>query len=156
MEVWKKGAGQVKLEASQSDEIEDYKSLEKGSSRPEVSDRELKAWIATATFGRRTVRYLTLTVGATKNVGWNYICGSLLRLQKMLSQVTYFSYWGKGDARHVHLLVVAPWLSQATWSDLWRLCSKYRVVYIKSVPDIDKLIEYIRVHPDEVKQFVYD
>ncbi len=122
----------------------------------ETTDREIKGWLTKSTYGRRTVRYLTLTVGETKNVGWNYICGSLLRLQKMLSQVTYFSYWGKGDARHVHLLVVAPWLSQATWSDLWRLCSKYRVVYIKSIPDIDKLIEYIRVHPDEVKQFVYD
>ncbi len=140
IDIWKKFEGE---------EVEVFEG-------EKYSDREIKGWLTKETYGRRTVRYLTLTVGVTKNVGWNYICGSLLRLQKMLSQTSYFTYWGKGDARHVHLLVVAPWLSQRTWSDLWRLCSKYRVVYIKQVKDIDDLIRYIRVHPYEVSQFVND
>ncbi len=123
-----------------------------GSTHPGSRDR-VKRWLAKEASGRRTARHLTLTVGATKNVGWNFICGSLQKLSKTISQVSYFTYWGKGDAQHVHLLVIAPWLAQSTWSDLWRLSSGYRVVYIKKIDDIDKLIEYIVEHPMETFNF---
>ncbi len=72
----------------------------------------------------------------------------------IISQVSYFSYWGMGDARHVHLLIVAPYLSQTTWSDLWRLCTGYRVVFIRSVDDIEDLIKYIKEHPMETFDYV--
>ncbi len=108
--------------------------------------------------GNRRIRHLILTVNPGESAGSTLICIALEKLQNWMNQLSYMRYAGRGDVKHVHLLTVSPFLSQSTWSDLWRLCSGFRVVFINSIKieDIGKLIEYIDNHPSEIMSNVFN
>ncbi len=99
------------------------------------------------------IRFLTLVVGRSENASFRSACGAIERLASSIRQISYFYAYGTGDARHVHLLVLAPFLLQTTWSDLWGLSSGFKVVYIEKITGENELENYLKdviKHPYEV------